>query len=78
MGGQKHRVILFLRSKHVLITRTLLFIGYVLHKILLYHIKVIFTTIKTNYRDLIKLLLPLFLHPIRKHLEIWGIWVLFQ
>ena len=45
--------IFLLRSKHVLTTLILLIVTNFFHKILLPHIKVIFTTVKPNHRNLI-------------------------
>ena len=47
-------------SKHTLATLILLIVTNLFHEILLHHINVIFATIKTNYRNLIDPLSPLF------------------
>ena len=63
---------ILLRSKHVLIVLTLLVVTNPFHKILLHHIKVIFTTFETNHRNLIIPLPSLFLHLAWKHLKYEG------
>ena len=55
-------VILLLRSTHVLITLIIVIVINLFHKTLLYHVKVIFATVKTKYRNLINPLPPFLFH----------------